>query len=128
MSGCDTTSLDTPSLNNVCHKCYMKSSFNKSSNIRFAAAHQHSLKVYYQIQHWLGNKKRPEDFGWERTNSELQSVKTLKSPAPDSILYARYPASVRRGAQEIAAVGKSGGFVQCCILIVGATAITEGFK
>ncbi|GBM44546.1 hypothetical protein AVEN_250531-1 [Araneus ventricosus] len=61
--------------------------------LRFAAAHQHSLKVYYQIQHWLGDKKRPGDWGWERTNSELQPVKTLKSPAPDSILYARYPAS-----------------------------------
>ncbi|GBN26382.1 hypothetical protein AVEN_64533-1 [Araneus ventricosus] len=71
---------------------------------------------------------RPGEWGWERINSELQLLKTLKSPAPDSILYARYPASVRRGAQEIAAVGKSDCFVQCCILIVGATAITEGFK
>ncbi|GBN11942.1 hypothetical protein AVEN_118153-1 [Araneus ventricosus] len=85
------------------------------------AAHQHSLKVYYQIQHWLGNKKRSGDWGWERINSELQPVKTLKFPAPDSILYARYPASVRRGAQEITAVGRSGCFVQCCILIVGAS-------
>ncbi|GBN82184.1 hypothetical protein AVEN_20737-1 [Araneus ventricosus] len=80
-----------------------------------------------EIQHWLGNKKRPEDWGLERTNSEPQSVKTLKSPAPDSILYAGYPASVRRGAQEIAAVGRSDCFVHC-ILIIGATAITEGFK
>ncbi|GBL90591.1 hypothetical protein AVEN_179493-1 [Araneus ventricosus] len=96
--------------------------------LRFAAAHQHSLKVYYQIQHWLGNKKRPGEWGWERINSELQPVKTLKSPALDSILNAKYPASVRRGAQEIAAVGRSDCFVQCCILIVGATAITEGFK
>ncbi|GBM97670.1 hypothetical protein AVEN_11681-1 [Araneus ventricosus] len=94
----------------------------------FAAAHQHSLKVYYQIQHWLDNKKRPEDWGWERTNSRLQPVKILKTPVPYSILYVRYPASVRRGAQEIAAVGRSDCFVQCCILIIGATAITEGFK
>ncbi|GBM55742.1 hypothetical protein AVEN_190330-1 [Araneus ventricosus] len=92
---------------------------------RFATAHQQSLKVYYQIQHWPGNKKRHGDWGFERINSKLQPVKTLKSPAPDSILYARYPASVRRGAQEIAAVGRSDCFVQCCILIVGATAITE---
>ncbi|GBM05277.1 hypothetical protein AVEN_43928-1 [Araneus ventricosus] len=74
--------------------------------LRFAAAHQHSLKVYYQIQHWLGNKKRPGEWGWERINSELQPVKTLKSPAPDSILYARYPASCwgncnNRGIQVI---------------------------
>ncbi|GBM18271.1 hypothetical protein AVEN_147401-1 [Araneus ventricosus] len=75
-------------------------------------------------KHWLGNEKRPEDWYWERANSELQPVKNLRSPASDSILYARYPASVRRGAQEIAAVGRSDCFVQCCILIVGATAIT----
>ncbi|GBN17852.1 hypothetical protein AVEN_189269-1 [Araneus ventricosus] len=103
-------------------------SFGVATWLRFAAAHQHSLKVYYQIQYWLGNKNRPGEWAWERINSELQLVKTLKSPAPDSVLNARYPASVRRGAQEIVAVGRSDCFVQCCILIVGATAITEGFK
>ncbi|GBN53238.1 hypothetical protein AVEN_182023-1 [Araneus ventricosus] len=103
--GYPITTSDTPSLKNLCYKCYMKSSFNKVATwLRFAAAHQHSLKVYYQIQHWLGNKKRPGEWGWERINIELQPVKTQKSPAPDSILYARYPASVKRGAQEIAAV------------------------
>ncbi|GBM25079.1 hypothetical protein AVEN_96658-1 [Araneus ventricosus] len=92
------------------------------------AAHQHSLKGYYRIKHCPGNKKRPGDWGFERMNSELQLARTLKSPAPDSILYARYPASVRKGAQEIAAVGSSDCFVQFSILIVGATTITEGFK
>ncbi|GBO28443.1 hypothetical protein AVEN_103963-1 [Araneus ventricosus] len=89
--GYPVTASDTPSLNNVRYKCYMKSSFNKSSNMASlppteAAAHQHSLRVYHQIQHWLGNKKRPEDWGWERTISGLQPVKTLQPPAPDSIL------------------------------------------
>ncbi|GBO37303.1 hypothetical protein AVEN_107268-1 [Araneus ventricosus] len=51
-----------------------------------AAAHQHSRRVYHQIQHWLSNKKRQEDWGWERTISGLQPVKSLKPPAPDSIL------------------------------------------
>ncbi|GBO18161.1 hypothetical protein AVEN_121698-1, partial [Araneus ventricosus] len=78
--------------------------------------------------HWLAHRKRLEDWGCERTNSGLQSVKTLKPPAPDSILYARYPASVRRGAQEIAAGGRLDCFVQCCTLIVGTTAVIEGFK
>ncbi|GBN26309.1 hypothetical protein AVEN_187191-1 [Araneus ventricosus] len=73
------------------YKCYMKSSFNKISNMASlppteAAAHQHSLRVYHQIQHWLGNKKRPEDWGWKRTISGLKHVKILKPPAPDSIL------------------------------------------
>ncbi|GBM59990.1 hypothetical protein AVEN_245587-1 [Araneus ventricosus] len=31
--GYPITTSDTPSLNNLCYKCYMKSSFNKSSNM-----------------------------------------------------------------------------------------------
>ncbi|GBM69676.1 hypothetical protein AVEN_49050-1 [Araneus ventricosus] len=59
------TASDTPSLNNVRYKCYMKSSFNKSSNMKPSFPQPKQLpdipKVYHQIQHWLGNKKRPED-------------------------------------------------------------------
>ncbi|GBN46960.1 hypothetical protein AVEN_247455-1 [Araneus ventricosus] len=56
---------------------------NAESNVYIidgGVAHQHSLNVYYHIQHWLGHKKRLEDWGCERTNSGLQSVKTLKTP------------------------------------------------
>ncbi|GBM48840.1 hypothetical protein AVEN_21622-1 [Araneus ventricosus] len=74
--GYPISASDTPSLNNVRYKCYKKSSFNKSSNMASlppteAAAHQYSLRVYHQIQPWLGNKKRSEDWGWERTISGL---------------------------------------------------------
>ncbi|GBN54145.1 hypothetical protein AVEN_185759-1 [Araneus ventricosus] len=31
--GYPITTSDTPSLNNLCYKCYMKSPFNKSSNM-----------------------------------------------------------------------------------------------
>ncbi|GBN61075.1 hypothetical protein AVEN_90829-1 [Araneus ventricosus] len=31
--GYPITTSDTPSLNNACYKCYMKSSFNKTSNM-----------------------------------------------------------------------------------------------
>ncbi|GBM07222.1 hypothetical protein AVEN_169291-1 [Araneus ventricosus] len=91
LNGYSISASDTPSLNTVSYKYYMKSSFDKSSNMTSlppteAAAHQHSRRVYKQIQHWLGNKKRPEDRGWERTINGLQPVKTLKLTAPDSIL------------------------------------------
>ncbi|GBN72540.1 hypothetical protein AVEN_37132-1 [Araneus ventricosus] len=33
LCGYPITTSDTPSLNNICYKCYMKSSFNKSSNM-----------------------------------------------------------------------------------------------
>ncbi|GBM84067.1 hypothetical protein AVEN_157682-1 [Araneus ventricosus] len=102
--GYPVTASDTPSLNNVRYKCYMKSSFNKSSNMASlppteAAAHQHSLRVYHQIQHWLGNKKRPEDWGWERTISGLQPVKTLQLPTPDSILRKQVQEGMHRKLQ-----------------------------
>ncbi|GBM00797.1 hypothetical protein AVEN_257328-1 [Araneus ventricosus] len=33
LHGYPITTSDTPSLNNACYKCYMKSSFNKTSNM-----------------------------------------------------------------------------------------------
>ncbi|GBM24354.1 hypothetical protein AVEN_202337-1 [Araneus ventricosus] len=91
LNGYPISASDTPSLNNVRYKYYMKSSFNKSSNMASlppteTAFHQHSRRVYNLVQRWLANKKRPEDWDWERTISGLQPVKTLKPPAPDSIL------------------------------------------
>ncbi|GBM24620.1 hypothetical protein AVEN_157873-1 [Araneus ventricosus] len=76
---------------NVRNKCYTKSSFNESSSRDSlppteAAVHQHSLRVYHQIQHRFGNKKRHEDWGWENTNSGLQPIKSLKLYPADSIL------------------------------------------
>lgn len=50
------------------------------------AAAQHSLRVFYQIQLWLGNKKNPEEWGWKKVNGSLQPVTTLLEPAPESIL------------------------------------------
>ncbi|GBL74096.1 hypothetical protein AVEN_230996-1 [Araneus ventricosus] len=68
LNGYPISASDTLYLNNVRYKYYMKSSFTKSSNMTSlppteAAAHQHSRRVYNQIQHLLGNKKRPEDWG-----------------------------------------------------------------
>ncbi|GBN13825.1 hypothetical protein AVEN_44554-1 [Araneus ventricosus] len=65
--GYPISASDTPSLNNALCKCYMKSSFNNSINMSSlppteAAAHQHSLRVYHQIQHWRSNKKRHKDW------------------------------------------------------------------
>ncbi|GBM48046.1 hypothetical protein AVEN_34373-1 [Araneus ventricosus] len=92
-----------------------------------AAAHQHFLGVYHQIQHWLGNKKRHEDWDRDKTMSGLKPVKTLK-PLHPTLIYTRHPASTRWDAGEIAAVGRPVCFVQCYVFIVGTTAITGRFK
>ncbi|GBN12667.1 hypothetical protein AVEN_47084-1 [Araneus ventricosus] len=52
LHGYPITTSDTPSLNNVCYKCYMKSSFNESSNMASLRSCPPTFsKVYYQIQH-----------------------------------------------------------------------------
>ena len=36
-----------------------------------SAAAYHSLRVYHQIQEWLGNNLEPLEYGWEIRNSML---------------------------------------------------------
>ena len=125
--GYPTSTSDTLSLNNVRYKCYIKSSFNKTSNMASlppteAAAHQYSLRVYHQIQHWLGNEKRPEDWSWERTNSGLQPVTTLKPPAPDSILH-KISCKCKKGCTGNCSCRKAGLFCSMLCLHCWDTAI-----
>lgn len=51
-----------------------------------AAARQHSLRVYLQVQLWLGRQIRPEDWGWHTVGDSLNPVTTLLPPAPDNLL------------------------------------------
>jgi hypothetical protein len=51
-----------------------------------AAAHQHSLRVYHQVQLWKGKKLAPTSWGWQRTETCLEPVMTVKAPAPESLL------------------------------------------
>ncbi|XP_061723992.1 uncharacterized protein LOC133530150 [Cydia pomonella] len=51
-----------------------------------SAAKQHSLRVYYQIQKWLGNELNPTDCGWEKQASGMAPITTTENPAPDEIL------------------------------------------
>jgi len=53
------------------------------------AAKQHSFRVYYQVQIWLGNNLHPEEWGWKRSlDGSLEPVMTMDPAAPDSILKA----------------------------------------
>ncbi|GBM26911.1 hypothetical protein AVEN_264759-1 [Araneus ventricosus] len=64
-----------------------------------------------------GNKKRPEDWDWERTNNEHQPAKTLKPLAPDSILgkisYKCKKGSTRRWSCRKARLFFSVLYLQC---------------
>jgi len=50
------------------------------------AARQHSLRVYLQVQSWLGIKHEPTDYEWKLVNSKLIPITTTVKPVPDDIL------------------------------------------
>lgn len=51
-----------------------------------ASAQQHLLRVYYQVQVWLGNQLDPKDWGWMLIDNALEPVQTLLPPAPEKLL------------------------------------------
>ena len=53
-----------------------------------AAANYHSLRVYQQVQVWLGKEKDvpPEQWGWKVVNGRMCPVMTDISPAPQEFI------------------------------------------
>lgn len=50
------------------------------------AATQHILRTYHQVQSWCGVEKNPQEYGWQRTTTGLDLIRTTKAPAPDALL------------------------------------------
>lgn len=85
------TNKEVTSLNKLRYKCYLRSAYRTTAHLASlppteAAAQQHSLRVYFQVQQWLGNENDPEQWGWKKTKSGLQPVPTLQPPAPEAVL------------------------------------------
>lgn len=51
-----------------------------------SAAQQHALRVYHQVQMWLGNPLDPKEYGWMEQNKMLKPVMTTMSAAPENIM------------------------------------------
>lgn len=51
-----------------------------------AAAKFHCLRVFYQVQAWMGQKLNPLNFGWVERNSILRPVSTYLPAAPANTL------------------------------------------
>lgn len=51
-----------------------------------AACAQHSLRVYLQVQEWLGKTLNPQEWGWKSLENALLPVPTTLPPAPDHLL------------------------------------------
>ncbi|CAH2005908.1 unnamed protein product [Acanthoscelides obtectus] len=85
------TDKESASLNKLRYKCYLRSAYKTTAHLASlppteAAAQQHPLRVYFQVQQWHGNEKNPEQCGWKKTKGGLQPVTTLQPPAPDAVL------------------------------------------
>src|SRR5277367_1626683 len=50
------------------------------------AARLHSLRVYHQIQQWMGRNLDPISWGWSEVGGVLTPVPAHLPPAPDSLL------------------------------------------
>lgn len=86
-----TLDKDATSLDKLRYKSYLRSAYKTSTNLASlppteAAAQQHTLRVYFQVQEWLGNKKDPEQWGWKKTKEGLVPIPTLLPPAPEAVL------------------------------------------
>lgn len=68
-------------------KAVTKSKFNLASlPPTSAAARQHSLRTYHQVQQWYGCSKKAEEWGWKKTQTGITPITTLKDPAPKTLL------------------------------------------
>ena len=46
----------------------------------------HSLRVYHQVQTWLGKNLDPRDWGWAIVNGKMMPIKMTRAPAPQELL------------------------------------------
>ena len=51
-----------------------------------SAASYHSLRVYHQLQEWLGNQMEPSEYGWEVKDGKFIPRTTNLPIAPEEIL------------------------------------------
>jgi hypothetical protein len=83
------------SLNDLRYSLYVKATAKLSLTSKFvlaslppttAAAKEHSLRVYLQVQRWLGTQHEATDFGWKLHKGNLVAVTTGETAVPEEIL------------------------------------------
>lgn len=79
-------------LNQFRYKCFIKDAA-KAKKVNLAqlppsedAANLHFKRVYYQVQTWLDNPLRAEDWGWKHENSGMSPMTMTQEPAPSELL------------------------------------------
>ena len=86
--GKDGDSLSTLRHSKFVQKVTSSTSFMQSASLppTSASAKFHSMRVYYQVQYWIGNTLDPLCWGWEEKNRVYLPVMTDIPPAPQSLL------------------------------------------
>jgi len=85
---------DAENLNRLRYKSFTSKVITNSSSVQVQtlppttdAAAQHSLRVFYQTQVWMGNRLlNPLDYGWKNEKDRLVPVKMTLPPAPEKLL------------------------------------------
>ncbi|KAJ8668754.1 hypothetical protein QAD02_000013 [Eretmocerus hayati] len=83
--------LINPTINELRYEIFKTSSLKRGDSLAHlppteSTLQQHTYRVYYQIQSWLGYEIRPEDWGWVRTQLMLIPILNLDAPAPEDLL------------------------------------------
>lgn len=79
-------------LGNLRYICYQKFTLKTGCNLRSLppiseTVNEHTLRVFYQVQKWLGNNDiDPQLYGWENTINGLMPIKCQKEAFPQEIL------------------------------------------
>lgn len=84
------------------------------------AARLHSLRVYHQIQFWLGNKILPENWGW-RNAPNLSPVPATLPPAPKNIIENIF-CSCSKGCEKACGCQKIG--LKCSEICVNCSGVS----
>ncbi|GBM61486.1 hypothetical protein AVEN_9252-1, partial [Araneus ventricosus] len=77
----------TQSLDELRYQSFVKAAAKTKYNLARLppttdAAQLHAMRIYHQVQTWLGNEKDPLKWGWMHTPSGLFPKKAEKDPAP----------------------------------------------
>ena len=79
------------SLNVLRYEMFEKSLSKKTFNLASlppteAAARQHSLRTYLQVQAWMNNPLDPFQWGWKTSKHGLVPIPTTQQAAPEELL------------------------------------------
>ncbi|KAJ8892483.1 hypothetical protein PR048_005063 [Dryococelus australis] len=83
-----------------------------------AACEQHSLRVYLQVQEWLGHSLDPVMWGWKSVSGTLVPITTSLPPAPEQL-----PNLMSCNCKVIAATDASVCGLDCSVVLCVPSAV-----